>query len=264
MAIITVSRGSYHRAKAVAEKLSVKLGYGCLSRDDVVADLGEFHLPEIKLVRDLHDAFSVLERFSNGKERFVASIRSAILDRLMDDNTIYHGLAGHHFLKTVSHVLKVRIVADIESRIEEEVKRAGITPREARHLLLKDDEERRKWCMLLYGIDIFDPVNYDLVIKVDPLTEDDAVGIIAAAANLPTFQTTDASRNRLTDMALAARVRDALFEFPSASVSASAGKVRVTLKAPDTQKETVKRRVESILEDVETAAACEVQVDTFY
>ena len=76
MPIITISRGSYNRAKAVAEKLAQKLGYRCISRDSILTDLGEFHLPEIKLVRGLNDAFSVLERFSNGKERYTTAVRA--------------------------------------------------------------------------------------------------------------------------------------------------------------------------------------------
>ena len=33
MAIITISRGWYHRGREVAEKLAAKLGYECISRE---------------------------------------------------------------------------------------------------------------------------------------------------------------------------------------------------------------------------------------
>ncbi|MFZ7125499.1 MAG: AAA family ATPase [Desulfobacterales bacterium] len=264
MPIITISRGSYHRAKAVAEKLARKLGYGCLSRDEVIENLGEFQAPEIKLVRNLHDAFSVLERFPNGKERFVSAMRASILQRLLEDNAIYHGLAGHYFIQDISHVLKVRIVSDIDSRISKEVDRTGISLRDARNLLLKDDEERRKWCMVLYGIDIFDPINYHLVIKVDPLTEDDAVDIIADTVARPAFQPTEASRRLLADLALAARVRHALFEYPSASVSAKAGSVLIGVKAPEAQEKIIHSRIESILADIPEVERCDIRIDPYY
>ncbi|MGD8251946.1 MAG: cytidylate kinase-like family protein [Desulfobacterales bacterium] len=264
MPIIAISRGSYHRAKAVGEKLAQKLGYDCLSRDDIIADLEEFQLPEINLVRNLHDAFSVLERFPNGKERFVAAMRSAILKRFEDDNVVYHGLAGHHFAETVAHALKVRIVADIDDRVEKESRRSGISSQESRRLLLTDDEERRKWCMLLYGIDIHDPINYHLVIKINPLTEDDAVDIIEAAIHRPSFQPTSASRRHMADLSAAAQVRHALFEFPSASVSATDGKVSVALKAPETHKDNIKSRIEGILDKTLSTRDYELKIETYY
>jgi cytidylate kinase len=61
------------------------------------------------------------------------------------DNVVYHGLAGHFFLQDISHVLKVRVIADLEDRVKEELKREGISAEEARYILKKDDDERRKW-----------------------------------------------------------------------------------------------------------------------
>ena len=67
MAIITISRGSYSRGKEVAEKLAARLGYECVSRDILLATCKEFSIPEIRLVKALHDAPSILDRFSHGK-----------------------------------------------------------------------------------------------------------------------------------------------------------------------------------------------------
>ena len=116
MSIIAISRGSYRRGKEVAEKVAQKLGYTCIDRDLLIDAMDEFHLPEIKLVRNIHDATSVLNRFPHGKERYVASISAAVLKHCQKDKMVYHGLAGHFFVKDVSHAFKVRIVADLEMR----------------------------------------------------------------------------------------------------------------------------------------------------
>ena len=105
MAIITISRGSYTKGKEIAEEVAHKLGYQCLSRDILLEASEHFDIPEIHLVRALHDAPSVLERFNHGRERFVAFIENAFLEHVLDDNVVYHGLAGHFFLKGVDHVL---------------------------------------------------------------------------------------------------------------------------------------------------------------
>ena len=165
MSIITISRGSYYRGKEVAEKLAEKLGYGCISREILLEASEEFNIPEIKLIRAIHDAPSILERLTHQKEKFVAFIRVALLKHVQRDNVVYHGLFGHFFLQDIPHVLKVRIVGDLEIRVADEVNREGISPDKAREIILRDDEERRKWALYLYGADWWDATLYDLVIQ---------------------------------------------------------------------------------------------------
>jgi cytidylate kinase len=243
MPIITISRGSYYHGRAVAEKLARKLGYTCTSRDQILDDLEEFRLPEIKLVRGLNDAFSVLDRFPHGKDRFTAAIRSALLQKFLAGDVVYHGLFGHHFVSNISHVLKVRIITDTQRRVADDMARENISEEKARYILKKDDEERRKWGMFLYGIDIVDPENYNMVIRIGHLAEDDVVDLIAEAVRLPSFQETPASRQNLADAALAAIVARALFDFPHASIAARSGQVSISLKVPEDQRELISERI---------------------
>ncbi|MGO9371592.1 MAG: AAA family ATPase [Syntrophobacteraceae bacterium] len=94
MAIITISRGSYSRGKEVAEKVAQKLGYQCCAREVILDASKEFNIPEIKLVNAVHDAPSILERFSYGKEKFITYVQAALLKCVQRDNVVYHGLAG--------------------------------------------------------------------------------------------------------------------------------------------------------------------------
>ena len=137
MSIVTISRGTYSQGKKVAEKLAEALNYECLSREIVIEASKEFNIPEIKLVRAIHDAPSILDRFTYGKERYMAFFRAALLNHLQRDNIIYHGLAGHAFLQTIPHVFKVRIIADLEYRIREEMKREKISADQARYILIR-------------------------------------------------------------------------------------------------------------------------------
>ena len=212
MSVITISRGSYSKGKEVAEMVAEKLGYECVSRDVLLDASEEFDIPEIKLVRAIHNAPSILERLTSGKERYIAYIKAAILDRLHKDNVVYHGLAGHFFVRGISHVLKVRIIADLEERVNLEMEREGIGREEARAFILKDDEERRKWSQHLYGIDTWDSNLYDLVIHISNITVNDAVDTICRTAGLKNFQTTPESQRALEDLLLEARVKAALTE----------------------------------------------------
>lgn len=250
MSIVTISRGSYRRGKEVAEKVAEKMGYACISRDVLIEALDQFHIPEIKLVRKIHDSTSILERFSYGKERYIANIRAAVLKHLKEDNAVYHGLAGQFFLQGISHVFKVRIIADMETRVMEEMKRENISAKEARYILKKDDEERRKWCLYLYGIDTWKPSLYDMVLNIDAITVDDAASIIANAAQLPCFQATSESQRQINNLALAAHVQATLFEFPNANVSAKDGMVLLSVKAPLDQQEEITSTVEDIVRNI--------------
>jgi cytidylate kinase len=252
VAIITISRGSYSRGKEIAEKVAAKLDYSLLSRDILLQASEEFNIPEIRLVRALHDAPSVLERFSHGKERYIAFIQEALLERVQGDNVVYHGLAGHFFLRGVSHVLKVRIIADMEDRVRLEMQREDINEKDARRILKKDDEERRHWALALYGVDTVDASLYDLVMNVNGMEIDCAVEIIChTAANSRCFETTDASRAALQNLLLAARVRSAVIsEWPTVRTSAADGTVFIDVEAPLAQEGKVREQITSIVSTV--------------
>ncbi|MCF8031859.1 MAG: cytidylate kinase-like family protein [Desulfarculaceae bacterium] len=212
MAIITISRGSYSKGREVAEKVAQRLGYDVVSRDVLLEASEHFHIPEVKLVRAIHDAPSILDRFSHGRYCYLAFFQSALADRAAADNLVYHGLAGHLLLKGVPHVLKVRIIADLEARVAAEMERENLTQNQARDILIKDDEERRKWTQNLYGVDPWDASLYDLVIHIHQLSVDDAVDFIAQAAERQCFQTTPDAQQKMDDLALACRVKTALIQ----------------------------------------------------
>ncbi len=224
MAIITISRGSYSRGKEVAESLARRLGYECVSRDILLAASTEFNIPEIRLVRALHDAPSVLERFSHGRERFIRYICSSLYNRVVKDNVVYHGLAGHFFLQDISHVLKVRITANMEDRIKEEMKHENCSADKARYSLKKNDEERRKWGLHLYGADCRDCRLYDMVLHIDVLSVDDVVGILEETIKKGKFKATAESTEKLKIKTLLSNIHAKIVKSsPHASVTIDDG-----------------------------------------
>ena len=212
MAIITISRGSYSMGVIVAEEVGRRLGYSVISRDLLLDASDRFHIPEIKLIRAIHDAPGILERVSHSKQAYLAYIRSALTERAAGDNIVYHGLAGHVLLKGIEEVLKVRITADMDYRVAREMKREGITEQEARSILEKDDQQRRKWTKSLWGADPWDSSLYDLVIRIDRFKVEDAVDFICKAAESEAFRTTEKSLQKLKDLALACRVKAELVD----------------------------------------------------
>jgi cytidylate kinase len=206
MSIITISRGTYHRGREVAEKLAEKLGYACISREILLEASEEYNIPELKLIRAIEDAPSILDRLTRQKEKYVTYIKAALLKHVQKDNVVYHGLFGHFFLQDIPHVLKVRIVGDLEARVADEVRREGISAEKAREIIVRDDDERRKWAHYLYGADAWDATLYDLVIHLKTITVDDAVDLICRVTQLPGFQTTPESQQAVDALVNAARL----------------------------------------------------------
>jgi cytidylate kinase len=251
MSIVTISRGSYSHGKEVAEKLAQKLGYACVSREILLKASEHFNIPEIQLSRAIHNAPSILERFTYGKERYVAYIREALMHHFIKDNLVYHGLAGHFFVQGVSHVLKVRILADLDDRIAEEIKRTGGSAAQARATLLQDDEERYRWSYHLYGIDTRDPSLYDVVVHLKSLRIDDAVDLIEKVVKLPQFQTTPASQQAMAALMLASQVQAALVqEIPSAKATVEGGEIVVSIGGAWAEGKKLIAKVEEVSDSV--------------
>ncbi|MGC8493351.1 MAG: AAA family ATPase [Syntrophobacteraceae bacterium] len=261
MAIITISRGSYSKGKDVAKLVADRLGYRCIAREVLLDASREFDIPEIRLVRAIHDAPSILDRFTHGKEKYIASFRAAMLKQLVQDNVVYHGLAGHFFVTGISHALKVRIIADMNDRVKTEMERERVPAEEALRILKSDDEERRKWSLNLYGIDTADPSLYDLVIHISKIKVDDAVDMICQVVKLERFRTSSESRKAVADMALAAEVKAALIDVKSdIEVHADDGAVRVETRIPLEEQQDLVKEMKRIVSAIPGVTKLDLKV----
>jgi cytidylate kinase len=251
MAIITISRGSFSHGKEVAEKVAKRLNYTLVSREVVIEASKEFNVPQITLDRAIHDAPSILERFTYGKQRYMAYIESELLDYFQKDNVVYHGLAGHFFVKNISHVLKVRIVADIEDRIRARMSLEWGSKSETIERLKNDDEQRRQWSHKLYGVDTTDPHLYDLVLHIRKLSVDNAADLICQTVEYDQFKTTPDSQRDIDNLTLAAKVKACLVdEYPNCKVVSQDGEVTVTFHASMSMDPEIVDEVRSTAQEV--------------
>ncbi len=228
MAIITISRGSYSMGKDVAEGVAERLGYECISREVLLEASDMFNIPELKLTQAVEDAPSFLERVTHGKQKYLAYIQSAFTRHVCKDNIVYHGLAGHILLKNVSHILKVRITADVDRRVDMVLKLEGISAGEARAMVEHVDKERRRWTKKLYGLDPEEPLLYDLNIKIHTFDVSDAIDLICQSASMKHFTATPESQKAMEDLALACQVKAALIEkFPNVHTVSDYGNILI-------------------------------------
>jgi hypothetical protein len=132
------------------------------------------------------------------------------------------------------------------------MQRDNITEEEARAVILKDDAERRRWGLRLYGVDTWNSDNYDMVLNVGTMTVDDVVNLIVENVKRPRFETTSEAQKILDNLALAARVHAALVDqFPTADVSAREGRVFVGVKGSLSEEKKLTSRARGIVQEIQ-------------
>lgn len=246
-----ISADSYSKGEEVAKKVSEKTGYQYLGREAILSAATEFGVPESKLARVLKDTPSLRDMLSNRRQQYIAYIEATLTKLMLQDNIVYHGLAGLPFIRGVSHVLKVHIIANLEDRIRLEMAQDGISEEKARKRILREDEHRKKWAKAVYDIDITDPHLYDLVINVGHIEDkdaEDAIEIIVNTVKHKKFQPMTYSLECMKNSALSCRIRAALIDMdPKIEVRSDKGSVFLYTNAIKRKKQkeglTLKQRV---------------------
>jgi cytidylate kinase len=232
MPIITISKRIYDRGDEIADKVGRELGYQNIGREIFAAASEEFGIPEDKLFEAVHDAPSLLGMSSVNRKRYISYAQAALASYMLQDNVVYHGPAGHLLVQGVSHVLRVRVLSNLEDRIALMMKREKKSEKEARKHILRDDEQRKKWVKLFYGKDDTDPHIYDLMIHVGQVPIDHAANIIVGTAKLRKFQPMTYSLKLMKNLELKYRVKAHLVDLDAdVRVDSDGGHITAHTKA---------------------------------
>ncbi len=232
MTVVIISAESYCNREKIAERTARDLGYACLGREALMEEASrQYHVPAQKLKEALKDPSSLLTKLSSTRTRALAYYQAALLSVLNKGSVVYHGEAGHMFVNEVSHVLKVRLTADLERRVEWKAARKKIPGKKARELLLKEDEQRQKWFQSVFGMNGMEPERFDLVINVAEIPPEKAAVTIVDTAKEVQFQPITYSVKAMQDQELASRVRAALIDaYPDVTVTARNGDISIKTK----------------------------------
>jgi len=232
--IITISTDRYTKGTEIAEKVAQKMGYECVSREVILSAAEKYGVPEMKLMKAIKDTPTILDMFSRERLRYMAYIKAVVADYMVKNDIVYHGLVGHPIIRGVSHVLKVRIIANLEDRIRLEMDHENVSEEKARKIITNMDDQQKKWGKAVYGIDVTNPIFYDLIINVGRIWLDDtedAVETIVDTAGHKKFHPNTYSINCLKNIALSCRVKAALIEKDSkVEVKSDKGNVFVYTK----------------------------------
>jgi len=242
MSIITISRGTFSGGKLIAECAADRLGYECVSREVMLEAAQKYGVSADQLAAAVEKAPRFLDRLGRHRDAYLAFFRATLCDWALRDNIVYHGHAGHFLLAGVDHVLRARVVAPIEYRIEAAMKRLSASRQEATAHIEKVDQERRKWTHFLYGVAWEDSHHYDVVLNLEKMSVETACETLAQLVGRADFQPTPESRAAMQALAIKSRVLAALAADPrtaDASVDVMVEGAKVILQGSVGMKSTL-------------------------
>ncbi len=232
MAIITISRGTLSGAKSVAEQTAARLGYPCVSREVIVDAARECGIEEGKLVSIMDEPPPYWKEAPGKRVAYLNAIVAALLERVEGGNLVYHGHLAHLLLHGISHVLRVRIVANLEFRVRAMMDQEGLDREEAIAAIDKLDKHRARWAHFLYGVEWQDPSLFDVTFNLERMSVEGTVSAIVRLAESEDFRATPDSLKAHADLKLGSQVWTALIreertKGSSLRVSANDGHVTV-------------------------------------
>lgn len=210
MAIVFLLSGSYCHGEALAQGLVESLGL--VRADQALADLvaERYGVTGDRLARSLRGERSLLNRFTHEQEKTVAFVRVCLAELLARDNLLFHGCIGPLVPRTIVHVLQICAIANLDYRVQQAAAQEGIDAGDALAMVRAKDDDSVRCISALTGKSPFDESLYDMVLPMHDRSVPEAIALIREQAASPAVQTTERSKQAVTDFLLAARVRLAL------------------------------------------------------
>ena len=208
MSVIAIFSGTFCEEEPVVKNVLSSTGYKLVTDNDIVAEAGRLSgISANKLMRAFSAKESVFNNFTHEKEVSIAWLKLAVAEKLAGDELLVSGFSGSLIPKSISHVLRVCLIADMKFRISHAAAEQKISEKEAAKLIHKQDEDRIAWISNLFKKnDPWDSSLYDLVIPMDKMDLEKAVSLIKDNAGKEVVKPTSRSRKAVDDFLVASKV----------------------------------------------------------
>lgn len=187
--IITISRQAATNGGLVGRLVAERLGLRVFDRELVDEIARRLQVdPDIVFQFDEVSQGAVQSllwdwRAHINEEKYIRYLRQALNRIAAENNAVVIG-RGANFVLRCSKCLHVRIVAPIKLRTQIYRSYFDVTEREAERRIRLEDKEKQTFIHRLYGAEIDNPENYDLVINLAGLTPEMATELIVRAARM--------------------------------------------------------------------------------
>jgi len=262
MSIMTLFSSSFCGLESFADQIARQTGYPMMTDADVVKQAATLSgMDERKIQSAFGAKASVFNSFTREKERATAWLRLATAEMLSTDEMILSGFCSHFVPHSVTHVLRICIVADMKSRITM-ANHQGLTEKEALLKIRMDDEDRAAWVDALFKVqDPWAPSLYDIVLPTDKSDEKEHIHLVEENLRSEVILPTDASRRASKDFLLSAEIGVALAnEGHFVDVSARDGAVTITINKNVLMLGRLEEELKRITQTVEGVTSVETRI----
>lgn len=211
MAIITISREMGSGGIPIAHKVADKLGYRLIDGEAIMEAAASYGLSPEAVEQADEKPPHFVDTLDSKQVLDLHLIELIILEAALKGNVVIYGRGGQDLLKDIGSVLRTRIIAPFEDRVERWAEREWLDPDRARYLVRKSDQQRAGFIKYYFDRDWEDSVHYDLTINTQRLSEDMAVNLICSSVkdeNLVGIKAN--SKKILSDLILRKRVEIAI------------------------------------------------------
>jgi len=178
MAIITISREMGSGGIPIAHKVAEQLGYKLIDGEAIMEAAKSYGLSPEAVEQADEKPPHFVDTLDSKQFLDLHLIELIILEAALKGNVVIYGRGGQDLLKDISSVLRTRIIAPFEDRVERWAEREWLDPDRARYLVRKSDQQRAGFIKYYFDRNWEDSVHYDLIINTQRLSEETAVKII--------------------------------------------------------------------------------------
>ena len=263
MSIITLFSGSFCDENPVIEAVISRTGYRLITDNEVVAEASRLsEMAESKIRGAFSAGTSVFNKFTHEKERAIAFLKQALAELIPDDNVLVTCFCGQLIPKTISHALRVCLIASLKYRIAAAAQEKDISDKEAAKLVQKREEDCAAWMERLFNQkDPWHASLYDIVIPADKMTPADAATLISDNALSDVVRPTESSKQALADFRLAISTEITLAqEGHYVEVGAKDGLITITINKHVIMLNRLKDELKSIAEQVPGVSAVQTEI----
>jgi cytidylate kinase len=247
MSSVLVSSNVQNIAENTAKKLAQQLGYTYIGISFLETVANEFNTSVDKLQNSLNRLKSPKTVSNKSIDLNLAYIQQAVLEKLLNDNTVCEGLAAHFYVRDVSHILNVRVIS--ESKENKYTHANNKNNNFIKFLRIIDPFNilRTNGSNQLSGIDENDESIYDIVLNTGKIGIDNAINTIVLMAKDRKFKPMNYSRKMLIDLTLASKFRVLLLSrFSGFKVVADRDTVIVHIKCSKRQKVKIAEEIKDM------------------
>lgn len=267
MSVITIFSGTFCKDEPVVKNVLSSTGYKLVTDNDIVAEASRLSgIPANKIMGAFSAKESVFNNFTHEKEVSTAWLKLAVAERLSGDEILISGFTGQLIPKSISHVLRVCIIADMKFRASHAAAEQKISEKEAVKLIHKQDDDRIAWISNLFKKnDPWDSSLYDLVIPMDKMDLEKAGSLIKDNAGKEVVKPTSRSGKAVDDFLIASKVEMYLArEGHNVDISAKDGAVTIIINKHVLLLSKLEDELKSIARKVPGVKAVETKVGEGY